>query len=91
MPCTRVQFVNAANGAPLAENDVVQIGDLGSSQVGSYVTDADGRVDLALPPGIYMVTARDERLHRVVDDPTRWAKLEWDASGPRTTTLRVPR
>ncbi len=56
-----------------------------------YTLRAPGQLDLVLPPGLYMVTAREEGLHGVVDDPTRWAKLEWDASGPRTTTLRVPR
>jgi hypothetical protein len=50
-----------------------------------------GALSIVLPPGEYMVTAREDGLDTLADDPKAWTTLVWDDLGPRTTTLRVPR
>lgn len=70
--------------------------ELGSDESGGGIVvhhnlSVPGQLELALPPGEYRLTAREEGLDELVDDPNGWVRLVWDASGPRTTTLRVPR
>ncbi len=85
-----IQFLDAASNE--VGTGELEIGRLEASGlvVETYSMHQDGLVDLTLPPGEYMVSARDEGLEAVVDDARAWAKFVWDESGPTTTTLHVP-
>lgn len=82
---------DAASGGPLSGPVWIEAADSGGQTVTQHWPSDPGQFDLVLPPGEYRVTARGEGLDELVDDPNAWVKLVWDAAGPRTTTLRVPR
>lgn len=88
---TRVRFFDDATSEPLA-NRPVEIGLASSSGATSYFhrTGGDGWLDLALPPGDYMVTANDEGLEAVAHDARAWSHLSWGADGPASSVVRVP-
>lgn len=88
---TRVRFFDAATSEPF-ENLPVEIGLESNAGATSYYhrTGKDGWLDLALPPDVYMVTAREEGLEEVVHDPQAWTRLTWGPDGPIDAVVRVP-
>ncbi len=86
------EMLDARTGEPLADC-TIEVGRREQNGMRTFprAVPTNGRVSLALPPGDYMVTAREEGLITVADDPRAWTPLTWGASGPTTTVLRVPR
>lgn len=89
---TNLRIVDTQAGAPFGEA-ILEFGVASGAGVRSWHHEIgeDGTTDLALPPGEYMVTAREEGLEELLLDPGAWARLVWDENGPRPATLRVPR
>lgn len=86
-----IEVVDAQTGLPLKGFIEVGTGDASRLEVIPYEVRPGGALTLTLPPGEYMVTAREEGLEAVVDDPRAWARLVWSGSGPTTSRLPVPR
>lgn len=68
-----VQFIDADSGEPLAKIQLVVDRSLGQGVIGT--TDADGRIELELPPGDFTISTWNV-------EPTRSATLTWTAAGP---------
>lgn len=89
VPRTAVLFVDAETGEPLRRTWIQLREEMHATSHLTVTTNDAGKIDLALPPGDYAVTAQRGDFADIALDPKAWSRSTWTEDGPRESVVRL--